>query len=189
MKEDERRKCYFIKKDFQRNFIIKFCLLVLLGSLISGAIIYLMSRATVTTTFLNSRLTIKSTADFILPAVLLSSLVVIICVGLSTIAVVLFTSHKIAGPLYHLEKDVEELGKGNLKARFTLRQGDEIKAMAENLAQAAANLRAKVNSIKNSFSGLKNSLMRLEKDGVCVLSKEIKEELAQLEAGLGELNS
>ena len=64
-----RRRNYFIKKRFQTNFIIKFCALVAIGSIISGTIIYLMSRAALTTTFENSRLAIKSTADYILPAV------------------------------------------------------------------------------------------------------------------------
>ncbi|MDO8525289.1 MAG: hypothetical protein Q7S07_02235, partial [Candidatus Omnitrophota bacterium] len=73
-----RRRQYYIKKEFQRNFILKFCLLVLTGSVISGVIVYLMSRATVTTSFEGLRLVIKSTADYILPAVLLSGMIVVV---------------------------------------------------------------------------------------------------------------
>ncbi|NQS99742.1 MAG: hypothetical protein HQ595_01550, partial [Candidatus Omnitrophica bacterium] len=113
-----RRTTYFIKRKFQRNFIIKFCVLVIGGSALSGVLIYSMSKSTVTTTFENCRLTIKSTADFILPAVLLSGLIVIVFIGLATVAVTLFTSHRIAGPLYRLEQDVTEISCGNLKKRF-----------------------------------------------------------------------
>jgi len=111
---ENRRHNYFIKKEFQRNFIIKFCTLVVIGAALSGGIIYTLSKSTVTTTFENSRLMIKSTADFILPSVLLASAVVIAVIGLATIAITLFTSHRIAGPLYRLEKDVEEVAAGNL---------------------------------------------------------------------------
>ena len=98
-----RRRTYFIKKKFQRNFIIKFCVLAIAGAIISGAIVYMMSKSTVTTTFENSRLTIKSTADFILPAVLLSTFVFVVFIGIATVLVTLFASHKIAGPLYRME--------------------------------------------------------------------------------------
>ena len=128
-----RRRNYYIDREFQTIFILKFCGLIAIGSIISGLIIYAMSRATVTTTFENSRLTIKSTADFILPAVLLSGAVVIILIGLATIIMTLFISHKIAGPLYRLDKDVQEVTSGNLRMVFHLRAGDEIRPLAASL--------------------------------------------------------
>lgn len=153
----ERRKNYYIKKEFQRNFILKFCSLVVIGALISGAIIYIKSVSTVTTTFENSRLAIKSTADFILPAILMSSFIVIILTGLATIAITLFTSHKIAGPLYRIEKDAEEIASGNLNTRFHLRGGDEIKALAAKLDDMAQSLRLKVAAIKDALASLEAS--------------------------------
>jgi nitrogen fixation/metabolism regulation signal transduction histidine kinase len=119
-----RRRNYFIKKKFQRDFILKFCGLVVGGSIISGVIIFMMSKNTLTSAFENSRLVIKSTADFILPAVCLSSAVVLILVGLAAIMITLFTSHKIAGPLYRMEQDVKEVAGGNLKIKFNLRGSD-----------------------------------------------------------------
>lgn len=156
----ERRKNYFIKKEFQRNFILKFCGLVILASLISGAIIYAVSRSTVTTTFENSRLSIRSTADYILPTLLLTSIVVVALIGVATIVVTLFTSHRIAGPLYRIEKDVEEIAAGNLTMRFRLRTGDEIKALAVSLDVMAHNLREHIATIKQSSDALAAALER-----------------------------
>lgn len=175
-----RRRNYFIKKEFQRNFIIKFCILVILGSLISGAIIYSMSKATVTTTFENSRLTIKSTADFILPAVLLSSAVVIVSIGLATIVITLFTSHKIAGPLYRMEKDVQEVTSGNLKIRFNLRQGDEIKPLAASLDTMVQILRTRIAIIKDAICELESAINLAEAD------KKAKDSLWRLKKTLEE---
>lgn len=150
----ERRRHYYINKRFQRDFILKFCALALVGSIISGYIIYMMSRATVTTTFENSRLTIKSTADYILPAVFLATAIVIVLVGIATVFITLFTSHKIAGPLYRIEKDIDEVTSGNLKVLFHLRSGDEIKpivarlnAMVESLRHRVADIKAIVNEL------------------------------------------
>ena len=151
-----RRKNYYIKKEFQRNFILKFCLIVLIGSGISGVIIYLMSKATVTTSFENLRLVIKSTADYILPAVFFSSLIVIIVTGAATIFITLFTSHRIAGPLYRIEKDIQEVAAGNLKQEFNLRQGDEIKPIAEGLNIMTHFLRDEVSLLKKNITELES---------------------------------
>ena len=147
-----RRKNYFIDKKFQSLFIIKFCALMVLGSIISGVIVYLMSRSTVTTSFDNLRLVIRSTADFILPAVLLSSIVVVTIIGMATIAITLFTSHRIAGPLYRVAKDLEEVVSGNLMKKFSLRKADELKALAEGLNNLTQTLKDDVGEIKNGIN-------------------------------------
>ena len=172
----EKRRNYFIKKEFQRNFIVKFCILVIIGAVISGSIIYMMSRSTVTTTFENSRLTIKSTADYILPAVLLSSVIVIFLIGVASIGVTLFTSHRIAGPLYRMEKDVEEVASGNLKKRFSLRKTDELKALAESLDRMTHTFGASIDAIKKNVAELES------REG----SDEFREELRKLKATLSK---
>ncbi|MDD5423395.1 MAG: HAMP domain-containing protein [Candidatus Omnitrophota bacterium] len=177
-----RRRNYYIDKKFQTNFIIKFCSLVALGAAISGYIIYSMSRATVTTTFINSRLTIKSTADYLLPAVFLSSAVVIVLIGLATIAVTLLTSHKIAGPLYRLEKDIDEITAGNLNIRFNLRKGDEIKALASSLERMSANLRDRIVRIRKVSIELEseiNSCCKEAPEGLRSKLEEMKKEIAK----------
>lgn len=153
-----RRRNFYIKKRFQRNFIIKFCVLVMAASALSGAIVYALSGATVTTTFENSRLVLKSTADFILPSILMSGAVVTVIIGLAAIIITLFTSHRIAGPLYRMEKDVNEVTSGNLRISFNLRQGDELKALAQSLDSMARSLRNKVSGIKASIDDICSSV-------------------------------
>jgi nitrogen fixation/metabolism regulation signal transduction histidine kinase len=167
-----RRRNYFINKKFQRDFILKFCGLVVGGSITSGVIIFIMSKSTLTTAFENSRLVIKSTADFILPAVCLSSAVVVILVGLATIMITLFTSHKITGPLYRMEQDVKEVTAGNLKIKFNLRQGDELKRMAESLE-------AMVRQLQSNLTVIKNALLELESVDNMPAAKEILKKIKQ----------
>jgi methyl-accepting chemotaxis protein len=152
-----RRRNYYINKEFQTIFILKFCGLIAIGSVISGLIVYAMSRTTVTTIFENSRLTIKSTADFILPAVLLSGAVVIVLVGLATIMMTLFISHKIAGPLYRLDKDVQEITEGNLRVTFRLRTGDELKPLVGSMNDMTNALRTRIAEAKNGVEELESS--------------------------------
>lgn len=180
-----RRRNYYIKKEFQRNFILKFCTLVLIGSFISGIIIYAMSTSTVTTTFINSRLTIKSTADFILPSVLLSSIIVIVVIGLASIWVTLFTSHRIAGPLYRMEKDVQEVAAGNLKMRFSLRQGDEIKPLAASLDTMTETLRSRIADAKTAEEELESYLNKTKG----ALPEDVKNAAGRIRTALSKFNT
>ncbi len=145
----QQRKNYYIDKDFQKKFIIKFCLLVIIGTIICGALIYSMSQGTLTTVFENSRLRIKSTADFILPTVLSSSIIVIILVGLAAIFVTLYTSHKIAGPLYRIATDLNKVIAGDLTVKFSLRRHDQLQAMADNMDKAIAAIKGDIAELKD----------------------------------------
>ena len=153
-----RRKNYFIDKNFQKKFIVKFCILVIIGAFLSGFIIYSMSKSAVTTTFENSRLKIKSTADFILPAVLLSGAIAVMIIGAATVVVTLFTSHRIAGPLYRVEKDIKEVASGNLNVKIHLRQSDELKALASALGNMVQSLKKNVSEAKSIVSELEKTL-------------------------------
>ena len=155
-----KRKNYFIRKGFQKNFIIKFCSLIIVGSILSGMLIFMMSRSTVTTTFKNSRLGIKSTADYILPAVLLSSFVNIFLISFAAIAITLFTSHRIVGPLYRIEKDIDEMASGNLSKKFSLRKSDEIKSLADSLNNMIQSLRNDMKDIKHVFSEIEDEIKK-----------------------------
>ena len=176
----ERRKNYYIKKKFQMNFILKFLILVVAGVIISGMIVYFMSRSTLTTTFDNSRLAIRSTADYMLPSVLLSGAAVMMIIGLLTVIMTLFASHKIAGPLYHIGKDIDELASGNLHVRFVLRGDDEIKELAGKLDSMARSLSSRAAAIKKALIDLESSL----KD----TSPETKKNIQNLKEAISKFN-
>ena len=183
-KSQNRRKNYFIKKKFQVVFIIKFCILVIISVCISAGIIYALSRASMTTSFEDSRLVIKSTADFILPTVLLSSAVVIFCIGIATVIVTLFTSHKIAGPLYRMEKDVEEVASGNLKKKFHLRDNDELKGLADALEQMTQSLKADIHDLKISTSELETTVKECEARESDVSLKDLRDRITKMKEAL-----
>lgn len=131
----KRRRIRIVNMEFQLNFILKFCAVIIFAALTIAAIVYTLSIPSTTTVFENSRLTLKSTSDFILPILILSSLVAIIIAGLITIIITLFISHRIAGPLYRLEKDIAEVNQGNLGVEIRVRKKDELQNLAKSLNQ------------------------------------------------------
>lgn len=171
---ENRRRNYFINKKFQASFIIKFCSLVIIGTAISGGVVYWMSRSTVTSAFENSRLVIRSTADYILPSVLLSSAIVVIFIGLAAIAITLFTSHRIAGPLFRIQRELEELSKGNLNVNFILRKNDEVRVLADTLNDMTELFRRNILGSAKVISELEAALDANNTDSAKDKLKELK---------------
>ena len=146
-----QRRNYFIKKGFQVRFILKFCLLMLLGIIISTGLLFISSQGTLTSSFKDSRLIIENTSLAILPAIIYTSLITICLLMLATIVVTLFISHKIAGPMFRFEKDLKEIGEGNLTKKVVLRQKDQAAELADSITDMTALLREKVVNIRQGI--------------------------------------
>ena len=146
--QKNRRKNYFIKKEFQTGFILKFCGLLIAASVISGLMLYVFSRGTATTTFVNSRLSIMSTVDYILPVLIGSSLIAVVLVSIATAVLVMYLSHRIAGPLVKIEKSAREVGAGNLNLKVVSRSTDEMSKQAEYFNEMTGKLKTHLLEIK-----------------------------------------
>ena len=150
----ERRKVRMIKMEFQRSFILRFCLLVALTALIVSAIVYFIAAPTTTAVFRNSRLVLVTTADFILPILFCASVVGIVTVGLASAAVTFVVSFRIAGPLFRLEKDVASFAAGKLRTRFHVRHKDQLQELAASLNCMAENIRVNIGEAKKQADEL-----------------------------------
>ena len=67
--EKWQRKNYFIDKDFQTKFIIKFCVIVIMSSVIIGATIFYLSTNFTTVAIEDVHVVAKKTSDFMLPII------------------------------------------------------------------------------------------------------------------------
>jgi len=139
-----KRRQYFIRKDYQFKFILKFCLIVLAGSIISTAFLFFFAQGTLTSSFEHSRLVIRNTATAIMPAVILTNVITLIVITFATIVVVLFISHKIAGPMFRFEKDLKDIGQGDLTKKVRLRKKDQFTNLGDSLNIMTATLHEKV---------------------------------------------
>jgi len=120
-----KRRNYFINKAFQTEFILKFCAVVALGCIIFGLILYMLSSSTLTTSFENSRLVVKSTADYLLPGLLFGGVVVGLLTAIVTSIVVILMTHRVAGPMYRFEKYAQKVGSGDLLPDLRIRRKDQ----------------------------------------------------------------
>lgn len=146
-----KRKTLYIKKDFQFKFILKFCLILLAGVLISTGLLFLFSQETLTSSFENSRLVIKNTGFAILPAVITTNLITLGIICIAVIFVTLFLSHRIAGPMFRFEQDLCEIAKGNLCIRINLRKKDQFSEMAIALNKMTEGIHTKLSLSNNGL--------------------------------------
>jgi len=164
-----RRRNYFINKKFQTNFSIKFLVVIVIEALMAAGLFLYLSKGTLTTGFVGSELRVARTYDFFLPTLLLSSVIIVAVTGIIGIAVLIFMSHRIAGPIFRFEKALSEINKGDLTHRFKLRSADQFKTLEERINQLsntldskAVDLQSRITEISKLFSGLQISAASAE---------------------------
>lgn len=80
----KRRRQVYIDKQFQLRFILKFCLILLIGIAASSMLLYFFSQGSLTSSFTNSRLVIQPTGLAMLPVILTTNLVVMALILIAT---------------------------------------------------------------------------------------------------------
>ena len=179
-----RRRQYYIKRAFQRRFILQFGALVAVGCVALGALLYAYSTPTLTTAFVHSKLRVMSTADFLLPALGFLTLLV---TALAAAARLLLLSHQIAGPLYRLEQTAQAVGRGNISMRVRLRDGDELQDFANAMDAMVSELRTQVQQIQQESRRLRELIGQLQQQPTA--SRELLQALQatqeRLEATVG----
>jgi methyl-accepting chemotaxis protein len=168
-----RRRNYFIDKEFQTKFILKFCLLVILSGAITIGILYFIGKKSTTVSIVNSRVIVHSTADFLLPISIQIVLIVMIILGLATIIVTLLFSHKIAGPLYRFKKAIEGVKLGNLSANFNLRDYDQLKDLSNEVNAMINKAREQINLIKADVASFKAKKGNISEQDIEELDKKV----------------
>ncbi len=64
------------------------------------------------------------------------------------ILVSIFLSHKIAGPIYRIEKFLKSIANGDLSAKLRLRKNDELQDLADAINEMTNDLENRVNKLK-----------------------------------------
>ncbi len=167
------RRKFYINKAFQANFILKFCCILLLGCILSIGLTFLTTADTLTSNFVNSRLSIQSTSHAIMPSVVLTNLITTAIIIAIAVIVTLLVSHKIAGPMFRFEKDIERVAAGDLKSRFRIRNGDQFTEVVDSLNTMVLSLNSSLAEIKE---GVDTAIQKAEDENV---SEEMIAELIQ----------
>jgi len=133
-----RRKKYIIKKGLQLRYIGIVFALALLASIITGYTVFATGWS-----LLGGKLADiypQGRLMYIFRAVNMALIRNLLFASPLIFLLALLSSHKIAGPIYRIEKDLDEIAKGNLALRIRLRKGDELKPLADKINTIVENL-------------------------------------------------
>lgn len=176
------RTQYFVAKGFQLKYIGIILSLMFLTAIICSYVVYYTSMVLLGEKLANvypqGRLMeiVQAVNMRILLAVLLMAPVVAI-IGV-------YLSHKIAGPINRMEKFLDMMASGDLKARIVLRKGDE-------LAKLAVAMNRLQDSLGKTITGQKLALDKAarELDGLKNLSRTRPHDTASLVDNISRLEN
>lgn len=147
---------------FMASFVMRFCLTVILGSFFIGVILYLLYRRDIGETYLTAISTIVSLKGILVPALIFTILLQLVILSIIIIFLTLFVSHKIAGPIYRLERVLKEIGKGDLTLReIGLRTRDQIQSLADSFAGMSKGLAERARGVRVSMPELEKKRKKL----------------------------
>jgi len=159
--EKFRRRNYFIDKGFQTKFIVEFCVIVIVSSLIVGVSLFYLSTDFTTVAIENAHVIVKRTSDFMMPIVAETLILVTAFSAIAVIILTLFTSHRIAGPLYRLKREIEVFKGGKIDANFKTRSTDQLQDLADALQEMGRVLGAKHREVKEKAAEVKAVLEKM----------------------------
>lgn len=181
-----RRRIYFIEKSFQAKFILKFCVLVVFGGLLTIGLLYFLAMKSTTVSFVNSRVVVRSTADFILPILVQTVAIVVVIVGFAAVIVTLFVSHKIAGPLYRLKKVMQELENGDFSQDFHIRHLDQLQDLAKTFNITIKKIRERIQILKEGLGILEQGLNNISENDIAENKRTLLFELKKVSEELSK---
>ncbi len=155
-----KRRNYYIEKEFQTKFILKFCLLMAFGSVLTIGLVYWLAQHSTTVAIQHGRIGVHSTSEYLLPLMAQTVFIQLIITSLAAIGMMVFVSHKIAGPLFRLKAMLTKLGDGDFSATMSLRQGDQLQKVAQAYNEAVSKLNLKMKNLKreNTVDSIKKEL-------------------------------
>lgn len=142
-----KRRNFFIKKDFQGKLILGYFLFVTAGCLFFLFLLGLFSADSLTILYDNHDLQLGNTPIMLLKKTLTAHWVFIVVGSALLVVAAMFLTHRIAGPLFRLEKTLDSMLKGKLDDTIFLRTNDEGKDLAKKLNDFNANLSLSVKNL------------------------------------------
>lgn len=148
------RKIYFIKKDFQTRFILRFVVSATAWAVATVFLFVIMAERRLEEIRYSTHIMVRTTSEVLLPATIMAQvLTLVIFAALLAYAIRALWSG-LAGPLYSLKKDIGRIAGGDLLSPVTLRDEDEFQDLAADLDRMRSELRRRWARIKEHHDAL-----------------------------------
>jgi methyl-accepting chemotaxis protein len=121
----ERRKIYYVKKGFQRRFILKYLMLVIAGAVLTNIALYSYSHQLILDYLYSAHIRIKTTGDIMLYPLMVVAVTTLIAASVSVSVVFFVSNRRIAQSLERISEGICDVGGGDLTVRVEADKNDE----------------------------------------------------------------
>jgi methyl-accepting chemotaxis protein len=185
--QPNQRRIIFINKAFQGRFILNVLLLILLSGLCSALLVYWITGGDLQAESQTAHENITNALDHLGISLVLSNLAAMLIVGALAVFMVLYASHKIAGPLYRFEKICHQIGDGQLDAMTALREHDQLQDLGTAFTGMVDKLRQRHIRQLELIEKITLHIDELEKDAS--LSSDQAVHIANIRLSLDQLSN
>ncbi len=152
----------YIGKAFQAKTALNTGIMIMASAAVLSAAIYMFLNEDISGGFSEALQTIE-TLRFSLPfAIGLSEAAALGILTMGIIVLELFMSHRLAGPLWKMERTALQVAGGDLSSDVNLREKDEAKELAVQVNSMILGLREKVSGIREAYAVLDECARRLK---------------------------
>jgi methyl-accepting chemotaxis protein len=138
---------FAVNRKMQIYMVGRIALILLVSLLVSSLAYYFFADREITSSFSLFHITARNFLDFLLP-VIIGSFCVSLMIGTTAS---LFFPKKIAGGLYGIERDVQQIANGDLTATITLRHGDKVGSLARDINLLVDGFRRRIITIQKGL--------------------------------------
>lgn len=187
MAQKYKRRNIFIKKDFQGKLILGYFLFVSGGCLFFLFLLGLFSADTLTISYNNHDLQLGQTPMMLIKSTLAAHWVFIVIGSAFLVVAAMLITHRIAGPLFRLEKALDNMLKGKLDDTIYLRTNDEGKDIAKKINDFNSDLSLTVKNLQGNAEAIA-SLLEQARLKTQKLDQKQQEELQAIYWNIDEKN-
>lgn len=151
-KEKRRIRNILIKRALQLRYLKFVLVVVIIGMVLTGLSVYLSFRVSLKLTQLGyyAQTHLAETYSRLNSLLILEGIILIIIAALLSLKI----SHRIAGPIYHIENNIKDALTGS-KEKIVLRKGDELHNLADLVNQIVFRLPAETKDCVTKGKGEK----------------------------------
>ncbi len=170
-----------IQPVFTLKFQFKYSLVMILGSVLTSLCFFYLLDQSLGDGYFESLLTLSQFEARLPEHLLWSFAIQLFLILMMTIAIHLFVSHKIAGPVYRYELSLTSILKDDLRFDVRTRQGDQLKSMVHALNDFLEAMRLLYGGIAGLRETIDRELASDQPD-----PEVIRSHIAQVRAAMGE---
>lgn len=176
MEQKYKRRNFFINQDLQGRYMFKVFFFFSICLITCIAVFHIISMDTYTLFYDTYGLEFASSSRALFKKMLFFYLAFIIFGGLALAIRSMFLTHRIAGPLFKMERSIKNMGEGDISSKIYLRKKDEGKELAYQINQFNSNLSRKIELLKKLSSDMEHEIVQNELASTAKL-KELNDEL------------